>query len=112
MPTTLPRIKLTDMIYDVTTTPRLPLRGRHNELKKITRTLERQSQSNLIISGKRGIGKTAMLTGLVQAVVAGSVATRTPLPYVLVDTTSFAGSLRDTQKQEEFLVHASAAFAS
>ena len=99
-------------MYDVTTIDRLPLRGRGKEIKKIARTFERQSQSNLIISGKRGIGKTALVSGFVQAVVDGSTAHRTALPYLLVDTTSFTAALRDGQKQEEFLAHAYAAFNS
>lgn len=112
MPTVLPKIKLIDMVYDATTIPRLPLRGRRKEIKKIARTLERQSQSNLIISGKRGVGKTALLDGFVKAVVDGVITTRVPLPYVSVDTTSFAAALRDSQKQEEFIAHAAAAFQS
>lgn len=109
---TLPKLRIVDLVYDAAHVERLPLRGRTRELQKIARTLGRDSQSNLIISGQRGIGKTALLYGFIKAAATQQFSRLRPLPYVLLEVSSFMGLLRDAQKQEEFVAHARAAWQS
>lgn len=108
----LPKLRLTDLVYDATHVGRLPLRGRRQELRHIGRTLQRREQSNLVVSGQRGIGKTALLYGFVAAATAGAFPALRPLPYLRLDTTGVAALLRDQHQPAEMMAHIVAAFTS
>lgn len=112
MASTLPKLRVSDLIYDATTIERLPLRSRTRELAQVARLLAKQSQSNIVISGPRGIGKTALVYGLAEAVKNQAFPGLAAVPYLLLDTPSFVGVMRDPVRQEEFITHAQAAFAS
>ena len=56
-----------------------PIIGRERELRLIIEILGRRSKPNVILTGDPGVGKTALIDGLAQQLVAG------PVPYWLKD---------------------------
>ncbi len=50
-----------------------PIIGRESETRQMIEILGRRSKPNVIIAGEPGVGKTALLDGFAQAIVAGSV---------------------------------------
>ncbi len=73
---TLPE-KLLDMGYDVTLKARQnkidPIIGREEEIERIIEILCRKTKNNPILIGEAGVGKTAVVEGLAQAIVSGNV---------------------------------------
>lgn len=51
-----------------------PVIGRDAEIRRLQRTLMRKSKNNPVLVGPAGVGKTAVVEGLAQAIVAGQVA--------------------------------------
>ncbi|MDX6771220.1 MAG: AAA family ATPase, partial [Elusimicrobiota bacterium] len=50
-----------------------PLIGRRGDLRKVVKVLLRLQKSNPLIHGEAGVGKTALVEGLAQAIVAGEL---------------------------------------
>lgn len=50
-----------------------PVIGRENEIQKTAEILSRRTKNNAILVGDAGVGKTAVVEGLAQAIVAGKV---------------------------------------
>lgn len=50
-----------------------PVIGRENEIQETTEILSRRTKNNAILVGDAGVGKTAVVEGLAQAIVAGKV---------------------------------------
>ena len=69
--------KLLDMGYDVTLKAKQnkidPIIGREAEIERIIEILCRKTKNNPILIGEAGVGKTAVVEGLAQAIVAGNV---------------------------------------
>ena len=69
--------KLLDMGYDVTLKARQnkidPIIGREEEIERIIEILCRKTKNNPILIGEAGVGKTAVVEGLAQAIVSGNV---------------------------------------
>ena len=69
--------KLLDMGYDVTLKARQnkidPIIGREAEIERIIEILCRKTKNNPILIGEAGVGKTAVVEGLAQAIVGGNV---------------------------------------
>ena len=50
-----------------------PVIGRHEEIERVIQTLSRRTKNNPVLLGEAGVGKTAIVEGLAQAIVAGNV---------------------------------------
>ena len=84
---TLPE-KLLDMGSDITLKARLheldPVIGREDEIERVIEILCRKTKNNPVLIGEAGVGKTAIVEGLAQAIVSGNV------PELLKDKTIFS----------------------
>ena len=61
-----------------------PVIGREKEIEQVLRVLSRRTKNNPLIIGEPGVGKTAIVEGLVQAIVDGKV------PNIIKDKRIFA----------------------
>ncbi len=50
-----------------------PVIGRRNEIERVIQILSRRTKNNPVLLGEAGVGKTAIVEGLAQAIIAGNV---------------------------------------
>ncbi len=50
-----------------------PVINRHNEIERVIQILSRRTKNNPVLLGEAGVGKTAIVEGLAQAIIAGNV---------------------------------------
>jgi ATP-dependent Clp protease ATP-binding subunit ClpC len=50
-----------------------PIIGRENEIERVVQVLSRRKKNNPVLVGEAGVGKTAIVEGLAQDIVAGNV---------------------------------------
>ncbi len=73
MPERLETIHIIDLVREATQVRQWPVRGRERELSLMARVFERDQMNNVVVTGGEGVGKTALLRGLAQAAVKGSL---------------------------------------
>ena len=77
-----------------------PVIGRKNEIERIIQILSRRTKNNPVLIGEPGVGKTAIVEGLAQAIVSGNV------PETLKDkkifTLDITGVVAGTKYRGEF----------
>ncbi|MBO4479151.1 MAG: ATP-dependent Clp protease ATP-binding subunit [Clostridia bacterium] len=77
-----------------------PVIGRKNEIERIIQILSRRTKNNPVLIGEPGVGKTAIVEGLAQAIVSGNV------PETLKDkrifTLDISGVVAGTKYRGEF----------
>jgi len=49
-----------------------PVIGRENEIRRLMQVLSRRTKNNPVLIGEAGVGKTAIVEGLVQRIVSGN----------------------------------------
>lgn len=105
MTSPLPRLHLTDLLRQAKENTAFQVRGRRRELSRLAYTLGRASQHNLLVSGPRGVGKTALVQAFSQSLLTNKFAALRPLPYLALNTTQAASLLHDAQKKDRLISH-------
>lgn len=106
-----PPLSVVDMLHLRSQSPITPLIGRKNLLSRIARTIARQPYNNMIIVGRRGVGKSSVMQGISQAIAQKEFPALPALPYVQLQTMVTAGQLKNAPA-EALLEYLSSAFAS
>ncbi len=105
------RLQFVDLIRDARAGNIPDVLEREKELRRVVRTLSRAGVNNVIISGPPGIGKTALIEGLVTRVARGQYPRAPLVPYIRLDTRQCVSYVR-RQAPDTAVPVVRAAFAS
>jgi ATP-dependent Clp protease ATP-binding subunit ClpC len=85
--------------------------GRDSELGQLARLLRRQEHNNILLVGKRGIGKSSVMAGLAQALLRQQFPGMPSLPCLAFDAAQLGRMLQDESKLPATLEYLALAFA-
>ncbi|MBI3335084.1 MAG: ATP-dependent Clp protease ATP-binding subunit [Candidatus Portnoybacteria bacterium] len=106
-----PPLPIVDMLHLRSQSPIAPLVGRKSLLSRIARTIARKPWNNMLLVGRRGVGKSSIIQGLAQSIAQKEFASLPALPYLQLQTMAAAAQLKNAP-QEALVDYLSHAFAS
>ncbi len=95
MATTFPPLAVTDLLAWAVSHRSFSLYGRANELQHLARLIRRQEHNNIVIVGKRGIGKSAITMGFAGLLADQFFPGMQSLPCISLDTDQISKLLQD-----------------
>jgi ATP-dependent Clp protease ATP-binding subunit ClpA len=89
-----PPLPIVDMLLERKRTPLAPLLGRTPAIARVARTIARKPYNNLLIIGKRGIGKSSLIQHVAQQARGEALAQLPSLPYLQLQTFTVTSQLK------------------
>lgn len=105
------RLSFIDVMREVKRKRSYKIVGRDFEFNKIVRSLNRKIAHNVLIVGESGIGKTALVEGMISQIAVGKFAGSPDVPYIRLDSQQLANIFR-RQPDFSMVERVRAAFAS
>src|SRR5688572_16130999 len=101
---TLPKLQLTDLLRQADHDQQ-PVFGRQRIIERALRTMSRQLQPHLLLTGPAGSGKTAVVRGLVQTVVQSKTFNLPAVPYLALSVPQLELLTQDDHKRADGIKH-------
>jgi ATP-dependent Clp protease ATP-binding subunit ClpA len=103
---------LHDSLYQAQHQPGPKMFGRERELRHLARIFTRRNHNNLIVVGRRGVGKTALISGFAEASLRGAFPGLPPLPQLQLDTAKLTSRLLHAPDSQALLAYVQQALAA
>lgn len=103
-----PRLRLRDLLYSAAPSV---VYGREDQLEQLARLLRRQENNNVIVVGRRGIGKSTLLHGLAQVLLRQQFPGFPSLSCVGLDALQISRLLQDEERAPAVLDYLATAFS-
>ncbi len=85
---------------------------REREITHMARIMTRKQHNNLLIVGRRGVGKSTLVQGFAEAALTEGLSHLPPVPLLQLGTAAVSRILHNASQEEAGLQHVQAAFAS